>query len=128
MFDPVLKFARTFLSTFWLATMIGVDVVQAESFITGGPGDVVIEAQDAAISDVLAALSKTFGVRYRGAALPERHITGRYGGPLPRVLARLLEGYDFVIKTESDYIEIIVLGVGRVDRANVGAPPRHRAD
>src|SRR5262245_55158646 len=85
----------------------------AEVNVTGDSKAVQIEAHDASIEDVMAALGASFGLQYRGTATLDRRITGSYRGTLQHVIRRVLDGYDFIMKTNVDDIEVTVLKIGR---------------
>jgi hypothetical protein len=78
--------------------------------VSGNPQAVRIEAQNTSIADILAALGRDFGVKYTSSTDLDRQITGTYEGPLQRVLGRVLEGYNFVVKTRDGRIDLTVLG------------------
>jgi len=82
----------------------------AEARVLGSPQAVTIEAQDSSIEEILTALSNKFGVRYRSSVSLERRLSGAYVGSLPRVVTRILDGYNFVLKTESGTMMITVHG------------------
>jgi hypothetical protein len=93
-----------------LAASFRADVARAEARVSGEPDAVLIEARDAAVDEVMVALSTTFGLQYRSPASLSRRVTGTYEGSLQRVVARLLDGYDFVMKTDSGNVEVWVYG------------------
>jgi hypothetical protein len=76
-----------------------------------------IEADNAAIEDVMDALGANFALRYRTTAPLGRRITGTHRGLLERVVARVLDGYDFVIKTGPEGIEVTVYGAVKPEDA-----------
>jgi hypothetical protein len=84
--------------------------VLAAAEVSGNPQAVRIEAQNTSVADILAALGRDFGVKYTSSTDLDRPITGTYEGPLQRVLARVLDGYNFVVKTRDGRIELTVLG------------------
>ena len=89
-----------------------------------------LEVDNAAIEDVMDALGANFGLRYRSTAPLGRRITGTHRGVLERVVARILDGYDFVMKTGPEGIEVTVYGA-RSRRTRSGrrgtSSPRHRS-
>jgi len=93
-----------------LASLHG-NSVRAEVRVQGHVEDVRLEANDATAAEILAALGERFELRVRGTT-PNRHVTGTYEGPLRRILARVLDGYDYVIKPHGANIDVIVLGTG----------------
>jgi hypothetical protein len=82
----------------------------AELQVGGSPEAVNIDAQNSSIKDILDALGKTFDVHFQSSANLEKQITGTYQGSLPRVLMRVLEGYNVILKTSKDGMEVTVLG------------------
>src|SRR5438445_7461094 len=69
--------------------------VRAEVRVSGTAEALRIEARDAAVADVLSALNASLGLQFRSSAPLERRVSGTFAGSLRRVLARVLEGYDF---------------------------------
>ena len=75
-----------------------------------GPADAVrIEIVDAPLRDVLDALQARFGLRYRSNDALDTARTAKLHAPLSRVIARLLEGYDFVTKVTPEGIDVLIL-------------------
>jgi len=85
--------------------------VGAEIHVEGQTGDVRLEVRDATIAEILAVLGERFALRYRGTA-GSGAVTATFEGPLRRVVARVLEGHNYVIQSRSDGLEVIVLGAG----------------
>jgi hypothetical protein len=84
-------------------------LARAEILVEGSISHVRVHAQDAVVADVLAALAARFGLRVRGT-VGDRRISADLTGPLGRVVARVLDGYDYVIRTRGDGMEVTVLG------------------
>jgi hypothetical protein len=102
---------RLLIPAVLLAALFHAHSVRAEARVTGQPDNVRVEARDSSVEEVLAALGASFGLRYRSTASLGRRITGTYAGSLQRVVTRLLNGYDFVMKTDSGSVEVAVYGV-----------------
>jgi hypothetical protein len=102
--------ARLLVMAIPLAALFHASSVRAEIRISGEPAAVRIEARDAPIDEVMGALRESFRLNYRGPASLGRRVTGTYDGSLQGVVARLLDGYDFVIKTDSEGVEVWVYG------------------
>jgi hypothetical protein len=101
--------------------------VLAAAQVSGNPQAVRIEAQNTSIADILDALGRDFGVKYTSSADLDRPITGTYEGSLQRVLARVLDGYNFVVKTRDGRIDLTVLGTpGTAVAATTPAPATPR--
>jgi hypothetical protein len=95
-----------------LAAMLAIAPTSllAEAQVQGSAEAVRIETQNSSIEEVLAALGNAFDVRYRSSANLAKQLSGTYEGSLQRVVARVLEGYDFVLRNNKGKIEITVLG------------------
>ncbi len=76
----------------------------------------VVEARDATVQQVLEALSESRHIEFRTSRALSRVLTGTYKGTLPRVLARILEGYDHVIESDPSGIRLNVLGAAGTAR------------
>ena len=84
------------------------DRVRAEIRVQGTAMDVRVEARDATIAEILAALSERFALRYRGAP-GSQAVTATFEGPLRHVVARVLYGYNYIISSGGQGLEVIVL-------------------
>jgi hypothetical protein len=85
---------------------------RAEVRITATADVVRVEAHDASVEEVLSALHDKFGVQYRSTEPLQARISGIYEGPLQRVVARLLAGYDFFVKGQAGTITAVIIGRG----------------
>ncbi|MEH2568049.1 hypothetical protein [Bradyrhizobium sp. AZCC 2289] len=65
------------------------------------------------LQEVLSALRDRFGLQYRSDDTLETLKTGVFDGPLQRVAARVLEGYDFAMKITPQGIDVLVLRQNR---------------
>jgi hypothetical protein len=99
-----------------------VESAGAEVRVAGDPKAVQVDARDASVEEVLAALGTSFGLQYRGASALERRITGTYRGSLQHVVRRLLDGYDFIMKTNVDEIEVMVLSGAKTGETHAAGP------
>jgi len=112
-FSPVrrrfrkLKIAIAFLSA---TSVVGFAPAGAEVLVEGSVGSARVQASKVPVAEVLTALGTAFGVRYRAVVALDRPVTGSFSGPLQRIVADLLDGYDYVLKTSPDTIEIVVVG------------------
>jgi hypothetical protein len=103
-----------------IASAIAPTSAHAETQVRGTPQAIVVEAQNATVEEVLAALTDTFKVRFRSAANLDKRLTGTYAGTLQQAVSRILKGYDFVVKSGPAGLEITLLGSG-TPAAVVGA-------
>jgi hypothetical protein len=90
----------------------------AEMRVRGSPEAVRIEARDSSVAEILSALSSAFNMHYQSSANLDKRLSGIYAGPLSRVLTRILDGYNFVVKTDNGSIAVTVFGP-----PNTGAAP-----
>jgi hypothetical protein len=74
--------------------------------IDAGGGRLVIEAHDATVQQILDALGESRTIRFQASEALSQHVTGTYSGTLPRVLSRILVGYDHVIRSTSSGFQI----------------------
>jgi hypothetical protein len=86
--------------------------------VVGHSDDLHLHVQGASIREVLDALSAKFKLTYRLPSNVSGVINGRYSGSLTKVLARLLDGNDYVVNASGNTVDILVLGPSR---ATVGA-------
>jgi hypothetical protein len=83
--------------------------VSAEVRVVESRGDaVVIEAHDATVRDVLNELVKSQKLQIDTTAPLAENVTGTYSGSLHRVLLRLLNGYDVVIRSSPTGLKVSV--------------------
>jgi len=94
-------------------------VARAEVKIEGTLAAVRVATDHEAISEVLSAFGGAFDVRYRTAIALDATAGTAYSGSFGQVISRLLNGYNYVIKTDRDSIEILVFG----RRGEIVAPP-----
>jgi len=114
-------------SAFGLATALTyalTTAVCAEVRVEGNPKAIRITTAQDAISDVLGALAATFNVQYRTAIPLDAAASETYTGSFGQVISRLLGGYNYVIKTDKETVEIVVFGRrGEVAIPAPAAPP-----
>ena len=114
-----------------LLAALASNSVRAQIRVQGPVENIRLEANDATVEEILAVLRARFDLHYRDTAL-NRRVTGTYEGPLRRILARVLDGYDYVIGPKGGNIEVIVVSTGAPRQARPApAPPpvvRRRID
>src|SRR4051794_4863523 len=85
-------------------------VACAEVRVEGSPAAVRVTTSQDTISDVLTAFDTTFRIRHRSSVPLDAPAHGSYTGSFGQVIARLLDGYNYVIRNKQETTEIIVLG------------------
>jgi hypothetical protein len=94
---------------------------RAEVHIEGSLAAVRVTTSHDAISAVLSAFSATFKVKYRTEIALDAVAGAAYSGSIREVISSLLDGYNYVVKSDQDGIEIAVLG--KRGEAAIPAPP-----
>jgi hypothetical protein len=80
----------------------------AEIQVQGPAADVRLEAHEATVTEILAVLAQRFDLRVRGAG-SSRRVTATFQGPLRRVVTRVLDGCDYVVRSRSQGAALDVL-------------------
>ena len=100
-------------------------IARAEVHVEGGPAVVRVTTSRDTISDVLSALATKFNIPYRTAIPLDAAANTTYSGSFREVIARLLDGYNYIIKTDdSKTTEIVVFG----KRGEFVVPPKAPTD
>jgi hypothetical protein len=105
----------------------GGNAAHAQVLVDGQPDAVHIDARDVPLQEVLDALQAKFKLRYRTNDVLDTRMTGTFNGPLRRVAARILDGYDFAMKITPQDIDILVLRQHTPDDKTVAATTLARA-
>lgn len=103
------------------ALIAGNRAAQAQVRVDGPPEAVHVEASDVSLREVLDALQAKFSLHYRSNDALDSRVTGTFDGPLRRVAARILDGYDFAMKITPQDIDVLVLRQGQLDAKTVAA-------
>jgi hypothetical protein len=90
-----------------VALACGAATARADVLVEGDEAAVRIVARQASVPEVFAALQSKFRFRYRLDVSPERRVNGTITGPLHSVVARMLDGYDFVVKRAPEGVEVV---------------------
>jgi hypothetical protein len=105
----------------------GGNAAQAQIMVNGEADSTHVEVRDVPLREVLAALQAKFNLRYRSDDALEIRKTGIYNGPLQRVAARMLDGYDFAMKISPQGIDLLVLRQHQPDDKAIAAAIPARA-
>jgi hypothetical protein len=104
-----------------------ISIGRADVGIEGTPAAVRVTTSDGdTISSTLSRFAETFNIKYRTTVPLDAPKPGAtYLGSFEQVLSRLLEGYDYVIRTEekTKTIEIMVIGTRGVVAVPQAAVP-----
>ena len=100
-------------------------ITRAEVHVEGSPPAVRVTTSRDTISDVLSVLTATFKVKYRTAIPLNAAADATYSGSFRQVISHLLDGYNYVIRTDdSKTVEIVVLS----ERGEAANTPKAPAD
>jgi hypothetical protein len=78
-----------------------------------GGGRVQIEAHDASVAQVLAALQAAGLIRLSGSDQMSRTVSGTYTGTLPQVLSRILDGHSYFLRVTAWGTELHAIDASR---------------
>jgi hypothetical protein len=92
----------------------------AEVRVEGSASALRVTSGGDSLRDVLSAFGARLPVTFRAAVPLDGEVSGTYSGSLSQVVARLLDGYNYVIKRDRAQTEIVV--VGRRGEAAIAAP------
>jgi|SRR6185312_2574074 len=96
----------------------------AEVSAQGTPEVAHVEVKNASLEEVLRALHDAYGLAYRSEVALDARISGTYEGPLSQVIARLLDGTNYVLtKSGNNFRIVIVAGAGSQPIPPVAAVP-----
>ena len=88
-----------------------------------------LSASGDSLADVLSRFDTVFSVICRSAVPLQAVVHGSYSGSLSQVVARLLDGYNYMIRIDRNETEIIVLGRGGeaavMPKAKLAAPTKN---
>lgn len=82
----------------------------ADIRINGDLKAMQLTANGDSLVDVLSRFDALFAVKCRSAVPLEAEVRGTYSGSLSRIVARLLDGYNYVIRNDRELTEILVFG------------------
>ena len=108
--------------------LLAAEPVRATTEIEGSQNDVDLRVRNASIGDVLAALAARFKLTYRAPPNLTGELSGRYSGPLNQVLARILDGVDYVVEASDEGIRLVILNPADKAKASPsGSPDNNRS-
>ena len=97
----------------------------AEIILEGPANALQIEMHDTSVQEVLLDLGANYGLRFSSATPLDRSVSGSFNGSLPRLVARLLDRYNYVVKSANGTLEVVVLGA-HDDGSRPFDPPNYR--
>lgn len=100
-----------------VVALLGASPASAEavSVSDSGSGRVHVEAHDASLGQVLAALHESHLIDFSASDPLSRTVTGTYTGTLSQVLSRLLNGYNYFLHVTASGTELHVVNVASTD-------------
>jgi hypothetical protein len=100
---------------------IGSGAPAASLELNGNPASVSLQTRHTSVANALAALGAAYHVSIRSTVMLDELRDGTYTGSLRYVIARLLDGYNYVIE-EDRATTLDVLVVGKSDGKAIPAP------
>jgi hypothetical protein len=103
--------------------------VHAEVRVNGDASALQVVATQSNVAEALSALESAFRLRVKTPIVLDRAIDGTFTGPLPQILRRMLEDYDYVIRWQATEIELAVIGLSgdRAAAVQRRRPPKNLA-
>jgi hypothetical protein len=129
---PVRHLPRAFslrAAALCLCVVLAPATACAEFSIEGDVSALRVEADQTPIEEIFTAITAIYGVAINAEKLPEQPVTGVYAGSLQRVIASMLDRYDYVLSVTPETIEISYLnarGQGGVRVAERTGKPARR--
>jgi hypothetical protein len=126
--DPSCRALRGYCGVALLSGMVALapTSIRAETRIEGPADSVRLQLRDASVQEAIEALGARYDLRLRTETPLDRRISGDLAGPLARVLSRLLDRYDYVVRSADGALDVVVLG-NRRGQAAVGGFATSRA-
>lgn len=92
--------------------------------IRGTAENVQLRLENAPLATILGELSRRFNVTYGISSVQtfNRQLSGRYSGTLNQVLARLLDGSDYILESTDQRVNIVIVNASSPSLP-VGAKP-----
>ena len=106
------------------ALFVTLGEASAKTKIEGKSDAVLLIAEDGPISEVLAELATKFGLIYTPTPGLDGTVGGTYSGTLQQVLARILDGCDYVVSYGGDKVELKIFGRSASTPRQSGPPPQ----
>jgi hypothetical protein len=103
------------------AWCLGCGPSAAEVSVSGTRDRMVLQTTDATTADILAALHSAFGLEVKFKGATARRFTGVYSGSIRQVLSRLLAGDDYILRSGSEGMSILLVGRSAGDSAAVAS-------
>ncbi|MBO0733388.1 MAG: hypothetical protein J2P49_03555 [Methylocapsa sp.] len=112
--------AFTFAALASVCLLMPAAETRAAVQISGGTDAVKIEADDASLEEIFAALSANYGLKYHCPENIGRSVSGTYLGPLGQVLSRLLQGYNFAFESSPSGLRLRIYDLGPGHQSGIG--------
>jgi hypothetical protein len=91
--------------------------------VQGSADAIHLDVRRTTVAQVLAALIAGYDIAYRASIPLDREIDGTYTGSLPRIVERVLRGYNFAIEQQDAKLTVVIFDRGG-DQA-IAAPRQH---
>jgi hypothetical protein len=105
--------------------LLAAPPAHAQDTVPGTPEIVRIELKDVSVEDALGALRDAYGLSWRSNVPLTGRVSGTFDGPLPQVLARLLDGMNYVLTSSGNRFHVAIVsaaGAQPIPGAPAAAP------
>jgi hypothetical protein len=89
--------------------IVTAGTVHADVRVSGDLGAVQVDTSRSNVAEVLSALESAFRLRVNTSIVVDKSIGGTYSGSLAQVLPRILQGYNYVIRSQPTEIEVTII-------------------
>ncbi len=105
---------RVLVGAAWLAGVLGSVPALAEVTVTGDAHDLTIDANEAAVEDIIVAVAEAVGSTIDPPDdMPEALVSGVYRGSITEVLKALAPSADFFVAWRDGTVEVHFLAEGK---------------
>jgi hypothetical protein len=101
------------LLALWIVCFGIVQPALAEVRVSGRAGTLKIEARHATVDEILRVLQTSYKFRFVSSGVLSNQVNGTYTGSLPRVVSRLLEGHDYVMRSSAAGVQVSIISAGQ---------------
>jgi len=100
----------------------------AAAEVQGSADAVQIRVENASTGQVLDLLAAKFKLTYKLPPNVTRELSGDYAGTLQQVLARILDGSDYILSAQGDSLSVMVLGASGATAVATSGPAIRRLE
>ena len=115
----VAAFCRAFVVVIVFCSQL--NYAHAEVSISGSKDAVTVRANNASLEDIFAAANAALNVKMSISPTIHLAITGTYSGPIRRVIARMLDGHNFILSSSGGQMVVVLATPNGTSEVRSGA-------